>query len=65
MKRNTFTFEIEPDNQALLDEVAKRGRGVRSKVMNQVIREVALEVLRRWDGFHFVPPRDTPEGSRS
>ena len=64
MKRNTFTFEIEPDNWALMHELAQRGRGVKSKVVNQVMREIGREVLRRWDGFRIPPtlPPNKPEG---
>jgi hypothetical protein len=64
MKRNTFTFEIEPDNLALMIELAERGRGVKSRVLNQAIREIGREVLKKWDGFRSAPihPTDKPAG---
>ena len=65
MKRNTFTFEIEPDNMALMIELAERGRGVKSKVLNQAIREIGRQVLQKWDGFRApILTADKPAGPR-
>lgn len=48
-KRKTVTFDPEPDVVKVLDEADKRGRGVRSKIINQSIRKMGSEALERWD----------------
>ncbi len=49
--KRTVTFSPDKDVSAQLAEVQKRGYGVRSRVINQAIREQLPKVLKRWDGF--------------
>ncbi len=50
-KRKTITFAPDSDVLQQIEEVKKRGYGVTSMVLNQVIREQLPKVLKRWDGF--------------
>lgn len=49
--RKTVTFEPDADVAVQLSEADKRGRGVRTRVINQAIRDSLKDVLKRWDAF--------------
>lgn len=50
-QRITITFEPDADVLQKLSEADKRGRGVRSRLINQAIRERLADAMRRWDAF--------------
>jgi hypothetical protein len=48
-KRITITFEPDLDVWEKLREADKRGRGVRSQVINLALRKSLAEVVAKWD----------------
>jgi len=50
-KRITVTFEPDADVLALLRDAEKRGRGVRTELINKAVRAKGREVLRNRDDY--------------
>ncbi len=48
-KQRTVTFQPDADVERYLMEAEKRGRGVRTEIINQALRDCGERVLGRWD----------------
>lgn len=48
-KQKTVTFQPESDVLDYLEQANRRGRGVRTRIINQALRECGPQVLKQWD----------------